>query len=454
MVEAAFASSAYQDSLWLSLARAAEQLFAYHKGKAPGVSGDLEVQPDHSGVIMTQGRSYSVSGITIMRSAVVKSILSDRQPLEGNELETMLQQCLLEVGCCLIDCYVSQMAILQISMELKRICHQEEEWRWQQPQKAGREQGISSSSGSRGANPQADAAAAADESEISSLDAMVPCLLVRLPEQRLDLQQEQDGGQQQQQRGGSGSGGGGEAGQQVKKQQVTPPGGLAGASAGAANTTGEGTSAAGGSAGGFRTALLNTSALINGSALRLEQLQLIVEVLLLVWKTQGELLPIDELVNHSSPAFVQSPLLLLLLLLLDHTAAEVKAQLLQSRGQLLFQLLYQVLIGRPDQFLGRELGKFGWKKVCGVEVGPDYGIQCPLVPWEVMPIAGEPAGAMGLRDEVDVRQVAGSEERLVLSGAEAVNLLLQKLFFRPVGWEALTADGITPGVDMCCSLGE
>ena len=460
MVEAAFASSPYQDFLWLSLARAAEHLFTHYKGKAPGVSGDCEVQPDHMAVIVTQGTTCVASGFSFTRPAMVGSVLSETEPLEGGDLETELHKCLSEVVCCLIDCYVSPMLILQISMELKHICHQEEEWQWQQRQRAGGSQGSSSSRGSRGANPQA-VAAAADEAEMPSLDAMVPCLLVRLPEQRLDLQQQQDGEQQQQQQQqqGSGSGGGGKADQGVNKKQLTSASGAARVStaAGAHITVGktaDAMSAAGGGVGGFRNASPSTSMLIHGSPLRLEQLQLIVEVLLLVWKTQGELLPANKLINHSSPAFVQSPLLLLLLLLLDHTAAEVKAQLLQSRGQLLFQLLYQVLIGRPDQFLGSALGGLGLRKILGVKLGSGDAMPCPMVPWEVMPIAGEPAGAMGLRDEVDVRQVAGSEERLVLSGAEAVNLLLQKLFFQPVGWEAVTVDGITPGVDMCCSLGK
>jgi hypothetical protein len=458
MLQAALGSPAYQDFLWLSLGRTAEVLWHYRNlGKVPGGSIDCEIPRDHKALLVKHSAVCTPAGVSTRLVAPVQGEPDSDKGKKVVEMRdigtTIVPCCLVELVTCLIDCYISQNLAMQLSMELKLIYHQQEQ------QENDRVASNSSSSSSVGRGAHSDAGAAeGSTSEMPCLDATVPCLLVRIPEPSPDPQQhlEQQAGDKRQEAWKAGSttaaNGGGE--QRVKKKRGAKRSDGSSSSSSSGSSSTAGAAAAGGNAGVFRGPPGGTSLLTYGAPPTLEQLQVVLEVLLLVWKTQGDLLSDDKLINHASPGFVQSPLLLLLLLLLDHAAPEVKQQLLETRGELLFQLLYQVLLGRPDQFAGSGL-KEGLGAVPGKKGDPGQGVQVPFVPWEVLLLVGEPGGMMGCLKDMDIRLVPMSHERRVmLSGCEVVNLLLQKLFFQPVGREALTAEGIGAGVDVCGSPGK
>ena len=192
----------------------------------------------------------------------------------------------------------------------------------------------------------------------------------------------------------------------------------------------------------------------------LEQLQLVLELLLLIWQPEvdegrqrldqqgqccsgGSHVPAERNAAFNVGAS-QRDWLMLLLVLLQQAPIEAKQQLLQQRGTLFLQLLYAMLQKQGVDGSWPWVRDWGSLARCVEHEGTSWTCF-----WDVnMGAAAASAGGKLSMSKIDEMFRAPPQ------GAFVVQLLLQHLFYQPVGCGAFSSQSISHGLNLCSGGGK
>ena len=184
-----------------------------------------------------------------------------------------------------------------------------------------------------------------------------------------------------------------------------------------------------------------------------ERLQLVLEVLLLIWQSPSVLQAAAAKGNIIQPSYQgldQLRWLHLLLVLLELAPQEAKQQLLEQRGTLIWRLLYEVLReGQDDNLWAFDGADYG----LGEESSPNFTDKTRKQ-WPFMLQMDEQLGAAALGP--GGRFADGSEARAgdTLTTVEVVVLMLQQLLLQPLSVEDVTAAAVREGQLLSTGSGE
>ena len=184
-----------------------------------------------------------------------------------------------------------------------------------------------------------------------------------------------------------------------------------------------------------------------------EQLQLVLEVLLLIWQSPSHTVAAADKGTILRPLYHglnQLRWLQLLLVLLELAPQEAKQQLLEQRGTLIWRLLYEVLReGQDDNLWAFDGEEHGF----GKEDLPSY-MDKGSKRWPFMVQMDDELGAAALGPGGTLADTSEAGAEDTMTTVEVVVLMLQQLLVQPLSADDVTAAAVKEGQLMSTGLGE